>query len=264
MKILNLEKVKEKDLLVFDLDGTLAPSKSKVDKEMGTLIEKLIKVKKVAVISGGKIEQFKMELLDPLKSHKVNWENLFLFPTCSTAFYKFQKGKWKKVYAHTLKKKEITKIKNAFNIAFKKINYEHPKKVYGEVIEDRGTQVSFSALGQEVVSLLGKRGIRMKEEWARNSDVRPKLIKILKPLIPGLEARIGGLTTIDVTRKGIDKAYGVRKIREILNIPITKMVFIGDKIMPGGNDYAALKTKIDYIPVGGPEETKKIIRKVIG
>ena len=42
-----------KRLIVFDLDGTLAESKSSLDSEMTELLHKLLDIVKVAVISGG-------------------------------------------------------------------------------------------------------------------------------------------------------------------------------------------------------------------
>ena len=47
-----------KKLIVFDLDGTLAESKSSVDSEMSALLYDLLAVVKVAVISGGDWPQF--------------------------------------------------------------------------------------------------------------------------------------------------------------------------------------------------------------
>jgi HAD superfamily hydrolase (TIGR01484 family) len=150
MKITNLNKLKSKKLIVFDLDGTLAPTKSAMEKDMSKLLEKLLKRKKVAVIGGGKYEIFQMQLLDELKISKSLLKNLFLFPTTATAFYRFQNG-WKAVYALTLSKPQAQKIKNAFERVFKETGHKHPKKIYGELIENRGSQVSFSFLGQDVV-----------------------------------------------------------------------------------------------------------------
>src|SRR6185436_14380969 len=90
--------------------------------------------------------------------------NLFLFPTTSTSFYKYNKG-WKNVYLHELPKKTREQIKKTFLRVFEEIGYKHPKKIYGKLIEDRGTQVTFSALGQDVVKVLGKKGVELKEKW---------------------------------------------------------------------------------------------------
>lgn len=263
MQITNPKDAKDKELIVFDLDGTLSPSKFHIDAEMTELLKQLLLVKKVAVISGGQINQFEIELLQELKEAKVNYENLFLFPTCSSVCYKFENGALKLVYANYLTDVEVEKIKGAFKMAYEKIGYKAPEKIYGEVIENRKSQVSFSALGQDVVKVLGKDGIAMKETWRDHNDVRPQMAEALRSLLPEFEVRIGGLTTIDVTQKGIDKAYGVKQIEKHLNVSIQKMLFIGDAMFPGGNDHAVIKTGIDYIPVEGPEETKKIIREIL-
>ena len=70
--------------------------------------------------------------------------------------------------------------------------------------------------------------------------------------LPAFEVRRGGLTSIDVTQKGIDKAYGVRQIEKVLKIPIKEMVFIGDALYPGGNDAAAKKTGVQTIATKRP------------
>lgn len=263
MEITNLHKIKPKQLIVFDLDGTLAPTKSVMDSEMVELFTDLLKAKKVAVIGGGKYELFKEQLLAPLKIPKELLKNLYLFPTTSTSFYRFDKI-WKNVYAHQLTLAERQKIKKTFEKVFKEIDYKHPKKTYGKIIEDRGTQVTFSALGQDVVKILGSgKGVALKDKWRdENTPLKLKIAKLMSKYLPNLEIRAAGHTSVDVTKKGIDKAYGLKQIEKYLGVKIKDMLFVGDAIFPGGNDYAVTKTKVDYIPVKGPEETKKIIRSL--
>ncbi len=263
MKISNIKKLIKKDLIVFDLDGTIAPSKSMMDGEMAELLKKLLEKKSVAIISGGEIKQFKIQLLTPFKGHHADYSKLFLFPTCSSVFYKYFNSKWNVVYAHYLKPTQVKQIKDAFRKAYKIIGYKDPEKTYGTIIENRKTQVSFSALGQKVVQVFGKQGIEMKEDWKKNHDVRPEMAKVLSELLPEFAVKIGGLTTIDVTKKGIDKAYGIHQMQKYLKIPISKMLFIGDAMFPGGNDYAVVKTGVDWMPVKDPEETKKIINNIL-
>ena len=271
MKITNINKLSAKggsasggkDLIVFDVDGTLAPTKSEMDREMVELFKQLLRVKKVAVISGAKYEIMKMQLAGSLKASPNLLRNLFLFPTTATTFLRYNHG-WKKVYALTLSPAKVKKIKYAFERTFKETGYEHPKKVYGELIENRGSQVSFSFLGQDVVKVLGKKGIKMKEDWkAKNTPLKMMIARHVAQYLPEFEIHAAGFTTIDVTNKGIDKAYGVRQIQKHLHVPIKKMLFVGDAIFKGGNDYAVVKSGVDYIPVKDPGDTKKIIRYLL-
>lgn len=253
----------DKKLIVFDMDGTLTPSKAPIDNEMIKLLSRLLNTKSVAVIGGGKYGQFKQQFVRRLPRGDNRLKRLFLFPTSATAFYRFDRKDWYCVYSHKLSPIERKKIKKAFAKTFTVTNYKHPSRTYGSVIEDRGTQVTFSALGQDVVAKLGKRGLSLKEKWNKYSDIRPRLMKVLRIFLPQFEIRKGGLTAIDVTRKGIDKAYGIRQIEKQLKIKVREMLFVGDAIYPGGNDYAIVKTGIDYIKVKNPKETKKIIKRLI-
>jgi len=264
MKITNPKKLKPKSLVVFDFDGTLTQTKSPTDKEMAGLVVKLLAVKKVAIIGGGKYELLRELFVDRLKAPAAVLGNLFLFPTTATTFYRYQGG-WKNVYALHLTKQQIERIKTAFQKALDKAGYVHPKKVYGSVIEDRGTQVTLSFLGQDVVSILGKKkGVALKEAWTReNTPMKLKIAKIVAKYLPTLEVRAAGHTSIDVTKKGVDKAYGLKQIEKYLHVKIKDMLFVGDAIFPGGNDYAITKTKVDYIKVSGPEQTKEIIRGLL-
>ncbi|MBX4187263.1 MAG: HAD-IIB family hydrolase [Candidatus Doudnabacteria bacterium] len=259
MKISKPQRLLQKELIVFDLDGTLIRTKSPMDSQMSQLIGQLLAAKKVAIIGGGKYTVFQELFIKRLKANNELLKNLFLFPTTSTAFYKYNKG-WKQVYSHQLSRQEVTQITKAFEDTFKEIGYKHPAKTYGKIIENRGTQVSFSVFGQDLVTALGNKGVRMKEQWLKNNlRLKMKIANLVQKKLPKFSVKAAGFTTIDVTKKGIDKAYGVRQIQKHLKIPIAKMLFVGDAIFPGGNDYAALKTGIDYVKVEGPEETKKII-----
>lgn len=258
-----IKKLKNKKVIIFDLDGTITQSKSNLEPEMANLLCALLKQKKVAVIGGGKYEQFKNQFLKFLKCPKQNLKNLFLFPTNSTAFYKFKNG-WQKIYEYQLKKSEVKKILKAFNLTFKKFNYGHPQKTYGPIIENRKAQITFSALGQEVVKKLGSKGLKLKKEWnKKNNKLRIAMARYLQKILPEFEVKVGGLTSIDITRKGLDKAYGIKQIAKVLKTKISDMTFIGDALYRGGNDYPAKKTGILCIQVKGPYDTQKIIEKII-
>jgi hydroxymethylpyrimidine pyrophosphatase-like HAD family hydrolase len=70
-------------------------------------------------------------------------------------------------------------------------------------------------------------------------------------------------SSIDVTKHGIDKAYGIRKLRDVLGIGIKEMIFIGDAVFPGGNDYPAKEAGAQSIEVKDPHETKRVIEAII-
>jgi HAD superfamily hydrolase (TIGR01484 family) len=137
------------------------------------------------------------------------------------------------------------------------LGYSHPQKIYGELIEDRGTQITFSALGQQAP-------LRLKEKWKEeHTPDKLKIAQTLQKHLPDLEVRAAGYTSIDVTRKGIDKEYGIRQIKKHLGISFDEMLFVGDALFPGGNDYAVFRTGVPCLEVKGPEDTKKIIRSLL-
>ncbi|MEK7082849.1 MAG: hypothetical protein AAB972_01650, partial [Patescibacteria group bacterium] len=114
MKISHIEKLKPKSMIVFDLDGTLTPTKAPMDTQMAALITQLLAIKKIAVIGGGKYGIFKTQLLQQLQVPKPLLKNLFLFPATATSFYIYNSG-WKNIYALQLSKAEKDKVKKAFH-----------------------------------------------------------------------------------------------------------------------------------------------------
>jgi phosphomannomutase len=259
-----LRNLQNKKLVVFDLDGTLTETKSNLAPDMARELAALLAQKKVAVIGGGTYKQFRKQFVAELDAPKSLLANLFLFPTTATSFYRYNKG-WKNVYANPLSKAQKQKVRQAVKNVFKEISYVPPKKIYGKTLEDRGSQMSYSFLGQDVVARLGPKGVRLKEEWTKkNTPLKLKVADMLQKRLPELEVHAAGFTTVDITRKGIDKAYGVWQIEKQLHVSIKAMVFVGDALFLGGNDYAARRTGIECIPVRGPEDTKRIIRKILG
>ena len=242
-----------KKLIVFDLDGTLAESKASLDAEMAVLFNALLSIVKVAVISGGDWPQFEKQVLSNLP-HDDHLKNLSLLPTCGTKFYKYT-ADWKKNYSEDFtaeqKEKIISSLKQAIDASGFRV-----EKVWGETIEDRGSQITFSALGQQAP-------LEEKKKWDPDFIKRKKIKTLLEKLIPEFSVRLGGATSIDVTKPGIDKAYGIRKLRDILGIGIKEMIFIGDALFPGGNDYPAEEAGVVSIRVRDPNESKRVIETII-
>jgi len=242
-----------KSLIVFDLDGTLAESKSPIDAEMATLLGVLLSIVKVAVISGGDWAQFAMQLLGGL-SHDDKLTNLSLLPTCGTKFYRYADD-WQKLYSEDFSAGEKAMILGALEQALESVGYK-PAKVWGEVTQDRGSQITFSALGQDAP-------IAEKKNWDPGFDKRKRIKAALDPLLKDFSVNLGGTTSVDITRRGIDKAYGIRKLEDILHLGIHDMIFIGDALFPGGNDYPAQQAGVLCIRVRDPNETKRVIEAII-
>ena len=243
-----------KKLIVFDLDGTLAGSKSPLDSEMSGLLHDLLLIVKVAVISGGDWPQFEKQLLSNLP-HDDRLANLSLLPTCGTKFYRYDSAAWKKIYSEDLTAEERDKILSSLTKAIISADFK-TDKLRGEQIEDRGSQITFSALGQ-------KAPLEEKNKWDPDFSKRKKIKAILDTLVPEFSVRIGGSTSIDITKPGIDKAYGIRKLRDLLGISLKEMIYIGDALYVGGNDYPAKEAGVDCISVKDPNETKRVILTII-
>jgi hypothetical protein len=242
-----------KKLIVFDLDGTLAESKSSLDAEMSRLLSDLLGIVKVAVISGGGWPQFEKQVLSHFP-HDESLVNLSLLPTCGTQFFRYA-GDWKKIYSEDFTTEEKEKIVGSLKKAVAEAGFQ-AEKVWGEAIEDRGSQITFSALGQQAP-------LEEKKKWDSDFAKRKKIKAILDKLIPEFSVRLGGATSVDVTKPGIDKAYGIRKLRDVLGISLKEMIFIGDALFPGGNDYPAEQAGVVSIPVQGPNETKRVVETII-
>src|ERR1019366_550064 len=158
-----------KKLIVFDLDGTLAESKSALDTEMSTLLGVLLGIVKVAVISGGNWPQFEKQVLSNLP-HDERLKNLSLLPTCGTKFYRYDSG-WKILYSEDFTADEKEKIIRSLKQVMAASDFA-VHQTWGEVIEDRGSQITFSALGQQAP-------IEEKKKWDADFSKRQRMKSLL-------------------------------------------------------------------------------------
>jgi len=253
-----------KKLIAFDLDGTLAESKSAADERMLELLGQLLEKFQVCIISGGKFAQFEKQILNNLKIEPAKLKNLHLMPTCGTRYcvYDTANKAWKQIYAEDFTEPQKKKIIAALNKGIDDLGYRE-KKLYGECIEDRGSQITFSILGQDIVDALGMEGVRQKEAWDPDNKKKLELRDYIAPLIPEFEVKVGGLTSIDVTKLGIDKAYGMKKLIEILGITKEDILFIGDRIQEGGNDYPVKLMGIDSLQISHWRETAVAVETLL-
>jgi phosphomannomutase len=245
-----------KKKIIFDLDGTLTETKSAIDKEMCELISALLKKYSVSVMSGGSYSQYGKQFLSYLPHSNINLSKLFLYPTCGSCMYKWEENNWIEVYKNKIHQDGITKILQTFTENLNSINFQQPLQLWGDQLENRESQVTWSALGQSAPK-------DVKKLWDPDFKKRLSIITSLKPKLPEFDVKTGGSTSIDITMKGVDKGYGVKMIKEKLGFSFSEMLFIGDAMFEGGNDYEAFKAGVDSIRIDTPEETKAAIRELL-
>lgn len=235
-------------LVAFDLDDTLAPSKAKIDPRIADLLVALLRRAEVAIISGGNEQQFRSQVIAQLRDVAApQLARLHLLPTCGTRYLRHDGEEFATVYALDLSTEERSAALSALREEAERLGLWEAEP-WGDILEDRGSQITFSALGQ-------KAPVDAKHEWDPTGAKREALRAAVAPRLPGLEVRSGGSTSIDITRAGIDKAYGMRKLAELTGIPLASMLFYGDRLDEGGNDYPVLALGVPSVAVHGWEDT---------
>jgi len=233
--------------VVFDLDDTLAASKSTMDPAMSAALARLLDRVEVCIISGGRFEQFESQALAGFSAPDESLARLHLMPTCGTRYYLWDGSAWAMQYAEDLTDDEKSRTIAVLQEGAQELGLWHPGP-WGDIIEDRGSQITFSALGQRAP-------VAEKVAWDPDGAKKRALAGYASERLPDLEVRSGGSTSIDVTRKGIDKAYGVTKLLERLDAKPADLLFIGDRLDEGGNDYPVYAMGVPSIAVHGWEQT---------
>ncbi len=242
--------------MIFDIDGTLTESKSALAPEMGAVLVALLKKMPVAIMSGGSYEQFQKQFLSGLPEG-ADLTNLYLFPTSAAQCYTWKDGTWEFLYNNPFTPEEKQRVLEALAKVLHATGLDTPPpQVWGEQIEDRGSQITWSALGQEAP-------IAAKKVWDPDRTKRLPAQELLMQELPDFSIRANATSSIDITRVGITKAYGVRRFSDIVAIPIDEMQYVGDALFPGGNDEIVKETGIPTHQVSGPAETLSVIQSVV-
>ncbi len=243
-------------LIFFDLDGTLAESKQPLTDEMAALVTRLLAATNVAIVSGGALPQFLKQVVDRLPADAA-FAHLYLLPTSGAMLYERDKDGWRKVYEERLSEKEADTIAAVLReVAAETRLIDFSKPAYGERIEYRGSQVTLSALGQEAP-------LALKKEWDADRAKRRTLQASIAARLPEFSVSMGGSTSIDITKRNIDKAYGLRKLCERLQVSESDALYVGDELVAGGNDEAVFKTGVETRSVSGPEQTQRLIEALV-
>ena len=235
-------------LVAFDLDDTLAPSKGVIDPRIANLLRALLRTVDVAIISGGNEAQFRSQVVAQLgDTDAADLARLHLLPTCGTRYLRHDGTDFVAVYAHDLSDDEKAGALAALREEAERLGLWEAAP-WGEILEDRGSQITFSALGQRAPR-------EAKHDWDPTGTKRGALRDAVAARLPGLEVRSGGSTSIDITRAGIDKAFGMRELATRTGIALTDMLFYGDRLDEGGNDYPVLAIGVPSVAVEGWEDT---------
>jgi HAD superfamily hydrolase (TIGR01484 family) len=244
-------------LIAFDLDGTLATSKSAIGELIANRLKDLLTLYDVCVISGGTFAQFQVQLIDRLHVSPADLSRLHLMPTTGTRYFRFDATTltWTRQYSDDLTGEQRARIVDVLTDGAKSLGFWEPKP-QGEIIEDRGSQVTFSALGQNAPP-------PMKYTWDPDGAKKKALRDYAATRLPELEVHIGGTTSVDVTNAGVDKAYGMRRLMRILDLTNADVLFLGDKLDEGGNDYPVKAMGIDTIAVGGWQDCALAVEAMI-
>jgi phosphomannomutase len=249
-----------KKIAAFDLDDTLTESKQALSVDMAQLLADLSQKIKVVIISGGSIHQFKKQILQTFLSRVPHpdaaFSNMILLPTSGSQRYEYnsETKDWDltdmEPFAEDLKLKAI----KALEYIVASGEYDLPEEHFGERIEERGTQITLSVLGQDAP-------VDKKMAWDPDESKRKKIQHTLQAMLPEMEVRVGGSTSIDILHKGFNKAVGLLRLLNKLNLQKEDMVFVGDAVFPDGNDYPPLEAGIETIAVKNPGETAELIKK---
>lgn len=252
-----------KKIIAFDLDGTLTESKSPITFNIVNLIKELAKQKKVVVISGGSFKQFQAQFLPFFHNDGSAFSfihNLILLPTSGSQRYEYDeiKKEWQLADKKPLSEEVKDKVKKLLKGIIDDSNlYNIPTNPTGDIVEDRDTQITFSALGQQAK-------IEDKKAWDPDQIKRKKIVRAIEKELPEVTMLINAYSSIDIVPRGFNKAVGLNLLLNKMNLQKSDMVFVGDGLFPSGNDYSVFEAGIETIAVTGPEETALIIKKWVG
>lgn len=241
-------------LIAFDMDGTLTLSKSAIDNEMVHLLENLSSHYLIAIISWGDFPQFQKQFLPYLHLTHEQLRKIFILPTCGTKFFRYDGAKFYNLYEDPLDTEDKKNIISVLMEIYEGSWYK-PHHIYGEIIEDRSTQITFSALWQDAP-------LSEKEHRDPTRKKREQIIHKIAPLFPAYSFNYWWTTSIDITKLWIDKSFGMKKLMEIAQVSREEIAFIGDRLQPWGNDYPVKAMWIDSREVSWPGETKQLIKKL--
>ncbi|MFC5222721.1 HAD-IIB family hydrolase [Bifidobacterium leontopitheci] len=241
------------DAFAFDLDNTLAVSKQPMKPDMTACLAALLRYRPVAVITGGSFALASSQVIAMLDG-QADLAGLHVMPTSGSSYYVWDGGAWVVRYERTLSQPDRDAAAASLRRRAEELGL-WPERPLGEPIEDRGSQITFSALGQ-----LAPAGA--KQQWDPDGTKKARLVAAVAADLPHLLVRAGGYTSVDVSA-GADKSFAVRELAKALGTSVGRIVFVGDRMTPGGNDYPAACAGTFAVAVTCPQDTVRWCRGAI-
>lgn len=258
-----------KKVLSFDIDQTLNIAKTPITDDIAELLIKCSDHYEICPISGQKFDQFLIQIVNPMIKNGVKpaqLTHLHLFVAQGTQYYIYEdksdaydEANWKQVYNYPLTDEQVKKISETIEKSARELGFWEEDKLQpgDEIIENRLSQVTFSALGQ-------KAGTEEKYAWDPDCEKRGKIVARCKELAPEFDYEIGGTTSINAITPGMNKEFGMTHLLEELKVTKDEILYFGDMTQSGGNDYPVVKMGIDTITVRSHEDTGYALRGILG
>jgi len=249
------------DNYLFDMDGTLTKSRSRIRPSMIKTLRSLAEKggNKLYLITGSDVSKVEEQI------PYLVLEDVFDLVFCSngTRVYDYspdpdnELGSQEPELIHSVSLLDYYSQEDMNHIASvlcRLVADTHTKFKTGTFIEWRDSQINFSIIGRNCT--LDQREDYVK--WDKKSGERNRIIEKLREEFDGwgLGFRLGGQISIDITRRGWDKSYALK------NIPADpkKCIYFGDRIDYNGNDSDVAAICGRYHQVSGPAETEEIIK----
>lgn len=264
-----------KKVLAFDIDQTLNIAKTPITDETAGILAECLNYFEICPISGQKFDQFLIQIVNRLievaKVTPAQLMHLHLFVAQGTQYYRYNplannndgasydEKNWEEVYSFPLTKNEVQIISQAIETAAKELGFWESDKLQAgdQIIENRLSQVTFSALGQ-------KAGTEEKYAWDPDCKKRQKIAKRAKELAPDFTFEIGGTTSINAVKPGMNKVFGMTHMMDELKVSRDEILYFGDMTQPGGNDYPVVEMGIETITVRNHEDTEFALKGILG
>lgn len=264
-----------KKVLAFDIDQTLNIAKTPITDKTAGILAECLNYFEICPISGQKFDQFLIQIVNRLievaEVTPAQLMHLHLFVAQGTQYYRYNplannndgasydEKNWEEVYSFPLTKNEVQIISQAIEAAAKELGFWESDKLQAgdQIIENRLSQVTFSALGQ-------KAGTKEKYAWDPDCKKRQKIAKRAKELAPDFTFEIGGTTSINAVKPGMNKAFGMTHMMDELKVSRDKILYFGDMTQPGGNDYPVVEMGIETITVRNHEDTEFALKGILG